>query len=386
MRIGLGLRGTALLLVAAALAGCDSQGGREQPEERAAPTWTGPQIAGPGRVVIARCDRFAAQSPTTPDARVHVVTVTAYSVTDGAEVARQVATLPDGGSSDALCDPTHSWLSAEGERQAFNDDFTLLAGTVPGPGNKGKVATAFSVSGGAPVSAGSGAAPDDRVPVFQSGTSTLWYVTGDRHLTSRDLKHPSAAPTDRGTAPGQSFVLAGDQAWVRTPLEVKPDQAAVAPGGTVAVGGNLLWHRTDPAASFAEQYVEPAVLGPSLNGRTALPGSEAMPVCAARLWFDDRSLLCNARSTLLRVTFAADHSRVEKIEPLLPQEQALIPGAVLSPDGRSLAFLREWAGALDLYRLDLSAGATPVRIASLATDARTGSGGAGGDVRLVAWQ
>ncbi|MFJ3794174.1 hypothetical protein [Kitasatospora sp. NPDC090091] len=309
----------------------------------------------------------------------------AYSVADGAEVARQVATLPDGGSSDSLC--AGAWLSAAGERQAFNDDFTLLAGTVPGPGNKGKTATAFSVSGGSPVSTGPGAtASDDRAPVFQSGTSTLWYVTGDRHLTSRDLKQPSAAPADHGTAPGQSFLLAGDRPWVRAPLEVTPDQAAVAPGGTVAVGSNLLWRRTDPAASFAEQNVEPAVLGPSLNGRAPVPGSEAMPACAARLWFDDLSLLCNARNTLLRVTFAPDHSRVDKVETLIPEEQGLIPGAVLSPDGRSLAFLREWAGTVDLYRLDLSAGAAPVRIASLAAGAPTGSGGVGRDVRVIAWQ
>ncbi|MCG6494413.1 hypothetical protein [Kitasatospora sp. A2-31] len=386
MRSGFGLRGTALLLAAAALAGCDSQGGREQPQERVAPAWTGPQIAGPGRVVLAWCDRFVAASPTTPDARVHVVTVAAYAVTDGGEVARQVATLPDGGASDSLCDPTHPWLSAAAERQAFNDDFTLLAGTVPGPGRKGRVATAFSVSGGAPLSGGSGSAADDRAPLFQSGTSTLWYVTGDRHLTGRDLKHPSAAPTDHGTAPGQSFFLAGEQAWVRMPLEVKPDQAAVAPGGTVAVGGNLLWRRTDPAASFADQYVEPVVLGPAVNGRTSLPGSEAVPACAARLWFDDRSLLCNARSTLLRVTFAPDHSQVDEVGTLIPEEQALIRGAVLSSDGRSLAFLRDRAGTVDLYRLDLSAGSAPVRIASLTAQAPTGSDGDGNDVRVIAWQ
>lgn len=190
---------------------------------------------------------------------------------------------------------------------------------------------------------------------------------------------------DRGAVPGRSFVLADDRAWVRHPIEVKPDQVAVAPGGTVAVGGNLLWRRTDPAASFAEEYVQPAVLGPAVNGMPSVPGSEAMTGCAARLWLDDRTLLCTDGGTLLRVGFGPDHGRVEEVRRLTPQAPGLVRGVALAPDGRSVVFLRQAADGAELHRLDLAPGATATRIAVLPTGSPTATGQEPGYPHLIAW-
>ncbi|WP_371497589.1 hypothetical protein OG871_16715 [Kitasatospora sp. NBC_00374] len=367
---------THLVLAAAVLAvsACGSGG-----PKAAEPVAAGAPLAGRDSIVVAWCDRFAAQSTTAPDTKVHVVTVVAHSSADGTRLAERSAALPDGAAVEPLCgQPRRSTAAAD--RQLFDPGFGLVAGTVPGPNGSAPVATAFTLPGGRAAVA---EPAEGRGPAFQAGTSVLWYEGADHKVVSRDLAAAGAGPQDHGTAPGQDFALVDGRPWLTRPVDTKADQVAAAPGGEVAAGSGL-WRRTDPAASYDPQYVEPAALGPSGNGRTTLPGSETVPGCAPRLWTDPRTLLCVNNEQLLLLTFAADHSRLEGFTSLLPPERRFVDGAVLSPDGRSLAYLDGYGGTTFLYRIDLTPGAQPVRLGPVATS--TAEEQSAGLPHLVAWQ
>ena len=352
-----------LLAVAAALALSACGGGTGSGAPSAAPppaTPQGPPIAGKDRVVVAWCERFGAPSPVSADGKVHVVTVAALSMPDGTPIARQTATLPERSSADALCGEPRT-TTAAADRALFNADFTLIAGTTPGTNGNALIATAFTLPGGAPITGAQPASGSDSAPVFQSGTSVIWYATGDRQVTSRDLATPGAAPVSHGAAPGPDFALAGDQPWLRRPLESKPDQVAVSPDGTTAAGpGPTLWRRTDPASSYAAEYVEPVLIGRPANGRAALPGSEQAPSCDPSQWIDDLTLLCKGRDNLHLLVFSPDLGRLETVTTLLPPEQfRSIESVALSADGRSLVYLASADEHTFLYRLDLAPGAEP---------------------------
>ncbi|MFD0572797.1 hypothetical protein ACFQ0T_30660 [Kitasatospora gansuensis] len=308
-----------------------------------------------------------------------MVTVAAHSAADGTRLAERSAALPDGASVEPLCGQPRR-TAASADRQLFDSGFGLIAGTVPGPGGTGTVATAFTLPGGLPVA---GKAAEGRAPAFQAGTSVLWYETAARQVVSHDLARPGAAPQAQGTAPGPDFALVDGKVWPTRPMETKADQVVAAPGGAVAAGTGF-WHRSAPAASYGAEYVEPLVIGPPTNGRSALPGSEQVPACAPRLWTDAKTLLCDSNDNLLLLGFADDHSRVDTVTTLLPPEQRFIESAVLSPDGRALAYLSTWDDKTELYRIDLAAGTRPVKVGPVPT-----SKDAGPDVgapQLVAWQ
>ncbi|MFD9592588.1 hypothetical protein ACFWA9_07480 [Kitasatospora sp. NPDC059973] len=386
-------RGRAAALLAAtflALSGCTSPGGGSGPE--AAPTPAGPPLAGPGRLVVARCERWAVPSPTTADGKVHVVTVTAHAATDGREEARRVATLPDLATSATLCDPTLTTaVSATADRQAFNADFSLIAGTVAPNSGAMKRAAAFTLPGGRAASTAPADGPgEDRRPLFQEGTSVLWYETAGRQLTSRDLAARGAEPAPRGTAPGEDFALDGDRPWPARPFGTKPEGVSVAPGGTVAAGytqqNAVLW-RGDQVTGSTLGVVEPLLLGtPAEPGHQVVPGSAGVPSgCVPRLWLDGGHLLCGTRDNLYRVGFAADFSRVEGVDALLPPEKRFVSGAVLSPDGKALAYLSAADGTESIHRVDLVPDAVPVKLADLPPTAPATDDPENGLPHLVAW-
>ncbi|WP_157531874.1 MULTISPECIES: hypothetical protein [unclassified Kitasatospora] len=367
------------------LSGCTSPGGGAD----AAPA--GPPLAGPGRLVVATCEQWAAPSPTMADGKVHVVTVTALSATDGREEASRIATLPDRATSATLCEPTLSaTVSATADRQAFNADFSLIAGTLAPSEGAMKRAAAFTLPGG---QAGSTAPADgpgeDRRPLFQEGSSVLWYETAGRKLTSRDLAVHGADPVIRGTAPGEDFALHGDRPWLGRPFDTKAEGISVAPGGEVAAGyaqqHAVLW-RADQVAGDADGIVEPLVLGAATPGYQAVPGSEQVPLgCFPRLWLDGRQLLCGTRDNLYRVGFAADFGRVEGVAALLPAEKQFVSGAVLSPDGKALAYLSAVDGIESIHRIDLVPDAVPVKLVELRPPAAAADDPSNGLPHLVAW-
>ncbi|WP_371476971.1 hypothetical protein [Kitasatospora sp. NBC_00315] len=355
------LLGVVAALTLTACGGSTTSGPRVAAPPSAASNGEG--IAGKDRMIVAWCERFGAPSPTSADGKVHRITVAALSPTDGSPIARRTVTLPERGSVDALCGEPRSTTEAA-DRALFNADFTLIAGTAPGPGGA-LSAMAFALTDGAPRGGTAATAGGDSAPAFQSGTSVLWYETGEQQVTSRDLGDPAAAPKQHGAAPGPDFVLSGDQPWLTRPLESKPDQVAISPDGAVAAGASsTVWRRTDPPAPYALWYVEPMALGRSGNGRASLPGSEQVPRCEPSRWTSDVTLLCNGGDNLLLLTFSADRGRLDTMTTLLPVATSrVVESVAVSPDGRSLAYLVDEDGETGLYRLDLTPGARPVEIA-----------------------
>ncbi|WP_030263575.1 hypothetical protein [Streptomyces sp. NRRL B-24484] len=372
-------RGLAVLPVAvllAAVPGCRADdGAAPSAAASSAPAPVAPGIGGsiaaPGRLVVAWCDRWGVASPTAADAKADLVTVQAVGAADGRVADERAAVLPDGATAPGLCRPQR-YTAAAADRQLFNADFTLLAGTVPGPGGSGRAAAAFAVLDGRTTSAEPGTVPDGRGAFFGAGGSALWYATADGRAASHDLAAGAARPADRGAVPGPDFALDGDRLWPARPLETKADEVVVAPGGAVAAGfadgGAVLWRRDAPASPYGARYVEPVRIGGGDRG-AALPGSEQVPWCTPRLWLDGRTLLCATEDNLQQVVLSADFTAVERAEQLLPAGGSRPTGAVLSPDGRSLAYLGGRYEETVLYRLDLAPGARPVAVAALPTRA-----------------
>ncbi|MCU7824265.1 hypothetical protein [Kitasatospora sp. DSM 101779] len=88
-----------------------------------------------------------------------------------------------------------------------------------------------------------------------------------------------------------------------------------------------------------------------------------------RLWLEGRSLLCACEDNLLRVVFTADFAADERTEQLLSAGGPRPTGAVLSLDGRALAYLGTGLGEAVLYRLDLAPGARPVAVTGVPVQA-----------------
>ncbi|MFJ8628528.1 hypothetical protein ACIRD3_37595 [Kitasatospora sp. NPDC093550] len=388
--------------IALAVTGCGGGGAASGSQDGGSPSGTPGSptsapvkaIGTPGTVTVSWCD----VKPGTAGApNAQQLTLASYSVTDGQEVARTVSALPPGADTGILCDPNAHDSVPSALRQAFNKDFTMVAGLMPSPqqssGGSDGAAVAFSLAPqGAPVGAPSAdpftVGAKDRVPAFQSGTSTLWYENRDRHVLSRDLDRQGAGTTDHGPSHGPVFALAGDQPWSRLPLGNTVDSVTVNPAGTAAAAGgghgSGIWLKDAAAAGYGDEYVEPARFGPdaSGSGSTGLPGGGTVPRCAPKSWTDDHALLCVGKG-ISRVVFSDTFDSVLKVEPLLPENDRDNTAVAPSPDLKSVVFLsRQGQDVAELYRLDLTPGSTPRKLASIAPNSpRVKS-----ELRLVGWQ
>ncbi|MQS16457.1 hypothetical protein F7Q99_30745 [Streptomyces kaniharaensis] len=83
------------------------------------------------------------------------------------------------------------------------------------------------------------------------------------------------------------------------------------------------------------------------------------------------------------MVFSDSLDSVQKVEQLLPDNDRDNSSVAPSPDLKSVVFLsRQGKDVAELYRLDLSPGATPKKIGSIAPN----SPGVKSELRLVAWQ
>src|SRR6478609_106763 len=215
-----------------------------------------PQDAGSGALktgdaaVVVWCDTVKSDTPSV-FLRNPSVTLASFAMKDGTDIDDRNVVLPDYAETGTVCKNTMDNPSTVAMRQSFDKDFTMIAGTVQGPGGKGRSATAFSIPGAKPADRGQdsgfSSSPDDSQPKFQLGTSTLWYLTTDNQVLSADLSKPGGAPVRRATAKKQGYALAGDHAWVLAPLMSTMDNVVVNPSGTLsaAVGDedDALWGR-----------------------------------------------------------------------------------------------------------------------------------------------
>lgn len=392
-------------VIALTVAGCGGSGDTKGSQDAGASSSGAPAgtaaaaakaVGSPGTITVSWCDLQPGKSGAPASQQ---LTLASYSVTDGQEVARTVSVLPPGADARILCDstPTGHTSVPSSVRQAFNEDFTLVAGTLPpaqpSPGSTDGSAVAFSLKPqGLPVGAPSAdpftTAAKDRAPVFQSGTSTLWYENKDRHVMSRDLGQPGAAATDRGASHSWGFVLAGDQAWSRLPLGAEFKDVVINPSGTAAAVGSSsvtgIWLKDAGPYDGNDEYVKPSLFGPHSSGlgKATLTGGDKVPECAPKFWIDDHSLYCVGKG-VSRVVFSDAFDAVQQVEQLVPENDRDNTAVVPSPDRKSVAFVSlQGRDVAELYRLDLTPGATPKKIAAIAAH----SPKVMSELRLVAWQ
>ncbi|MEE1782698.1 hypothetical protein PUR71_07145 [Streptomyces sp. SP17BM10] len=392
-------------MIALAVTGCSSTDGAKGSQDNGGSSGTpsssasaqAKPIGAPGTVTVSWCDLKGGNSgaPTAQQ-----LTLASYSMTDGQEVARTVSLLPQGADTGILCDstPTGHTSVPSAVRQAFNKDFTLVAGVMPpvrsGASSQDGPAVAFTLKPqstpvGAPSADPFTIGAKDRTPAFQSGTSTLWYETHDRHVMSRDLGQPGAAATDHGMSHDWGFVLAGDQPWSRMPLGDKFKDVTVNPSGTAAAAAaddynSAIWLKDSTVPGSGDEYAEPLRFGPAPFGSAnkALPGGDNVPQCTPKFWIDDHSLFCAGKG-FSRVVFSDALDSVQKVEQLLPDNDRDNSSVAPSPDLKSVVFLsRQGKDVAELYRLDLSPGSTPKKISSIAPHGPS----VNSELRLVAWQ
>ncbi|MGW4898281.1 TolB family protein [Kitasatospora sp. NPDC004240] len=349
----------------------------------------GKDLTRAGTIVVVYCRTVTGGGPADT---VKALGVVALSTADGKPAAHREAQLPKGADPGTLCRDYDTRPGAAGAlRAAFNADYSLVAGRLPGPGGAGTVATAFTLQAqSAAVPAPSGDAyassPKDTMPLFQGGTSTLWYATGDQRIMSRDLAKQDGAK-ERGASLRGPFALQGDQPWPRYPMLSEPHEVVINPSGTMAAAPDGaqpgIWRMDAPPAPFGDRYVDPARLGREAYGKKSLPGTNTVPDgCRPAVWPDDHTLICSAKTNLYRIRFDTAFTKAETVERLLPETDRKCRDVVLAPDGKAIAFLSEQGTTTDLYRLDLTPGATP----QMVTGVQSAAVKAQGDPQLVTWQ
>ncbi|MFE6776110.1 hypothetical protein [Streptomyces sp. NPDC057702] len=321
------------------------------------------------------------------------ISLTALSVRDGSVVSSASGDMPadqNPSGSYACHDGYGTYPASSALRQMFNEDYTLMAGRVTGPGGAGHRAVAFETRTGLPVGpeAGRGSragAPEDSFPVFHEGD--LWYVDRQGRLRSRPPANAPDTARDRGEAvdadgePMNEVSFGGGVAWYARDAGLST--SAIHPTGGYIAEHNSVWNQLQLRRRDAAREAG-IPLGKSTDygeqGPRIPRGSVEVPDCSPEFWLDSRDLICShagdSHTQILRVGFTADLQIVRDVERLLPGTGLPSYGAVPSPDKRQIAFLAKRGDKVEIYRQSLRAGARPVRIAE-APDA--------GDTYLLGW-
>ncbi|MGR6998699.1 hypothetical protein ACU686_12265 [Yinghuangia aomiensis] len=331
----------------------------------------------PGGIGIAMCGNGRSY-----DAVAQLVT-TSIAVDSARAVTFHRVTVGPNAVEHLCSDLVGSRYSQPMIRALFNRDLTAIAGTAPGPGNQGQQATAYDLRTGASYTT---ADPDafgsnvrDTLVQFEPGTNTLWSRTADGRITSRDMAAPPTTRADRGPAATSAFILHGSTVWLTPAIYGAPVPAAVNPSGTAAVAsdnsggwGVYLWRAGE------DYQTRNLRIG---GGLRVLPGSRDVPGdCRVRFWRDDVRFICENQQGMLQVTLAADYSKVESVQPLLPPNGGGNVEATLSADGTRMAFLAYRNGEWALFTLDLTRpGAVPVKLVDVPSFV-------GATPHIVAWE
>ncbi|MFC9395906.1 hypothetical protein ACFTWS_22465 [Streptomyces sp. NPDC057027] len=287
------------------------------------------------------------------------VVLRSFAAKDGAFAGERSAALPPA-TEPSGCDEDGPSYSAD---LAFNKDLTLVAGLV-----KGDRAAAFDMATGHEVGAPDPDSFSKRLDngsaVFHPVTGRLWYDMGriddgaQGDLGSRDPK--GGLKTEENTAFGKiPDLLRKDGPTAETALATDDvDVAAVPAGGVVATGNTTYGVRLskvgpESGGIGAGVYLtEIATTGLDENSKV---------FCEPAFWRNATTLVCD----LQQLTFSADYTKLLKTENLVPENDRINGQPVLSPDGKSFAFLsRGEDGRSGLFRGDFSGG-EPKKITSV---------------------
>jgi hypothetical protein len=260
----------------------------------------------------------------------------------------------------------------------FNRSFTSMA--VDESLTDGQFATVLNLQNeqAAPVPTPSGftSQPQQEGPQFDPATQEVWYADPANNQIG---VFDSASGYD--TVKRQSYasaVAAGNGSY----WPVEGYNWAVSPDGQhIAIAENSV----DLAMYFADAGVAVSdgvgidspgveVFAGGSDGTAVLPGSDSVDCSAPAAWVDDTHLLCYERdiggTNIGLVTFAPGGNSVASFRAnLLPPTDRTNGSLVVSPDGKSFAFLSFDGTKLSLYRESLAPLSKPVKITDISTDA-----------------
>jgi hypothetical protein len=249
--------------------------------------------------------------------------------------------------------------------QLFNEDYTQIAGWIPGPGGKGWIATAFDLRTGKRVGAGSdpdqfASSPEDGRPVFHQ--DKLWYVDRNEQIRSRAVEQSPDLAEKHGSARGRDLIMAGSTPWSGR----EPASIVVHPSGELAAENWGSEHQLQIRKRDADEYDGRVLSQGAYPGSSQPPrGSVKVPECTPESWIDSTTLICSGSHQVWRLTLAPALDLVTEVSPLLPDTDRVTRAVVLSSDLKSMAFLSELGDAMALYRQPLAPGNKPVKVADL---------------------
>ncbi|MFE5588760.1 hypothetical protein [Streptomyces sp. NPDC056549] len=333
-------------------AGAEGGGGGEAGQEGDART---APLARPDSLTVAFCQPVEDGT----GGKTYQVVLRSFAAKDGAFAGERSAALPPS-TEPSGCDQDGPSYSAD---LAFNKDLTLVAGLV-----NGDRAAAFDMATGQEVGAPDPDSFSKRLDngsaVFHPVTGRLWYDMGridsdaKGDLASRDPKGglKTEENTPFGTIPD---LLGKDGPTAETVLATDDVDGAAVPGGGVVATGN-----TTSGVRLSKVGPESGGIGAGVYltdiATKGLDENDKV-FCEPAFWRNATTLVCD----LQQLTFSADYTKLLKTEDLVPENDRINGLPVLSPDGKSFAFLSKGEdGRRGLFRGDFSGG-EPKKITSV---------------------
>ncbi|SED15639.1 PD40 domain-containing protein [Streptomyces sp. TLI_105] len=311
-------------------------------------------LAQPGSLTVAFCQTLESDG----GGQSYQVILRSYAAKDGAFVGEHAIAMRHDAEPAAVCEG-----DGPSTNTAFNKDLTLVAALV-----NGDRAAAFDLTTGQEVGAPDPDAftkrPDNGGVAFHPVTGRLWYDMGrvDSDATgavaSRDPK--GGLKTEENT-PFEKVpdLLKKDGPTAETVLATDDIHAVAVPAGgivaTYSTDNGVRLNKVGPGSGGIGAGVYLTEIAP-----TGLD-EDNREMCVPSFWRNATTLVCEFK----QLTFSADYKKLLKTEDLIPENDRINSQPVLSPDGKSFAFLSKGEdGRRSLFRGDFSGGA-PVKITTV---------------------
>lgn len=351
-----------------------ASGGGANPSGRrrgvAAEQW--PDFLIPGTVVMCQQEANAAEGTD--------VTLSAISVTTGQTVASRTFSLPSWASAGFSCFGD-GLTSASPVRQMFNRSFTSMA--VTESLTDGEFATVMNLQNeqvaSVPTPSGFTSQPQQADPQFDPATQEVWYA--DSASSQIGVFDPASGDdTVKGQSDGTEVAVGNGSYW---PVDgynwaVSPDGQHIAIADDNVQLAMYFAHAgvavSNGAGGINTTNPDVEVFAGDSDGTTVLPGSDKVDCQAPAAWVDNTHLLCYEQdisgTNIGLVTFVPGGNSVAGFQGNLLQQTSRTNGSlVVSPDGKSFAFLSLDGTTLIMYRESLAPHSSPVKITVISTDA-----------------
>ncbi|MFF7778673.1 hypothetical protein ACFZCG_30170 [Streptomyces tanashiensis] len=305
-------------------------------------------LAQPDSLTVAFCQAL----DNGNGGKAYQVILRSFAAKDGAFAGERTTALPPGTEPGAGCGEDGPSYNAD---MAFDKDLTLVAGLVDGDR-----AAAFDLTTGREVGPPDPDAFTKRLDngsaVFHPATGRLWYDMGRINydakgdLASRDPK--GGLKTEENTPFGKiPDLLRKDGPTAETVLATDDVPAAAVPAGGVVATGNTTY-----GVRLSQVGPESGGIGAGVyltDIATAGLDEDNKVFCEPAFWRNATTLVCDFK----QLTFSADYKKLLKTEDLVPENDRINGQPVLSPDGKSFAFLSKGEdGRRGLFRGDFSGG------------------------------